>query len=120
MLFKTNKQKTGGSFSYISRAVVVFVFVLFLSADFLLHISCWLHFCLGSFSYTPCDGFIYLWGVSLTYPVQASFLSGELLLHAGFFSFSSVEFLLHIPCWLLFFSFFFFCVGIASQVCSLL
>ena len=83
---------------------------LFLSADFLLHISCWLHFCLESFSYRSRAGFIFLWGVSLTHPVLASFLSGEFLLHIPFFSFfffflfffKSREFLLHIPCWLLF------------------
>ena len=64
-------------------------FFLFLLVDFLLHISCWLHFCLGSFSYTFRAGFIFLWEVSLTHSVLASCLSGE--------------FLLHIPCWFLFF-----------------
>ena len=40
----------------------------------------------SSFSYISHAGFIFIWGVSLTYPVLASFLTGE--------------FLLHIPCWL--------------------
>ena len=44
---------------------------------------------LGSFSYTSCAGFIFIWGVSLTHPMLASFLSGE--------------FLLNIPCWLHFY-----------------
>ena len=111
MLFKTSKQKTGGSFSYISRAgffsffffLFFFFFLSFLSADFLLHISCWLHFCLGSFSYTPSDGFIFLrgfsyisragfifiWVASLTYPMLVSFLfhlwSFSYTSRAGFF-----------------------------------
>ena len=46
---------------------------------------CWLHFYLGSFSYTSHAGVIFISGVSLTDPVLASLLSGE--------------FLLHIPCW---------------------
>ena len=84
----------------------------------------------SSFSYTSHAGFIFIWGVSLTYPVLASFLTGEFLLHipcwlhfylgsfpytsrAGFIfnwgvslthpvlaSFLTGEFLLHIPCWL--------------------
>ena len=41
----------------------------------------------SSFSYTSHAGFIFIWGVSLTYPVLASYLCRE--------------FLLHIPCWLL-------------------
>ena len=61
-------------------------FFKFLSGEFLLHVPCWLHFYLGSFSYTSRAGFIFIWGVSLTHPVLASFLSGE--------------FLLHISCWL--------------------
>ena len=35
---------------------------------------------LGSFSYTSHAGFIFIWGVSLTHPVLASFSSGEFLL----------------------------------------
>ena len=46
-------------------------------------------FNLGSFSYTPQAGFIVIWGVTLTHPMLASFLSGE--------------FLLQIPCWLHFY-----------------
>ena len=76
----------------------------FLSGEFLLHVPCWLHFylgslsytsradflfCLVSFSYTSRAGFIFIWGLSLTHPVQLSFLSRE--------------FLLHIPCWFLLF-----------------
>ena len=108
-----------GSFSYTSRAGFTFLWVVsltppmlasflsffitgvslthpmlasFLSGEFLLHIPCWLYFCLGSFSYTPRAGFIFLWGVSLTHPMLALFLCGE--------------FLLHVPYWLLFFFFF--------------
>ena len=73
----------------------------FLSGEFLLYILYWHHFCLGSFSYTSragfcfylgsfCytsrAGFIFIWDVSLTHPLLASFLSGK--------------FLLHILCWL--------------------
>ena len=53
----------------------------FLSGEFLLHIPCWLHFCLGSFSYTSCAGFIFIWGVSLTHPALTFFFCGEFLLH---------------------------------------
>ena len=86
-----------GSFSYTSRAgflhlsflmwVVTLrhpMLALFLSGDFLLHIPCWLHFYLGSFSYASHAGYYFLF----------CFLSGE--------------FLLHIPCWLLFFVLFFY------------
>ena len=52
-----------------------------LSAEFLLHTSCWLHFCFGSFSYTSRGGFICIWVVSLTHPAQSSFLYGEFLLY---------------------------------------
>ncbi len=82
---------------------------LFLSGDFLLHILCWLHFCLGSFSYTSRADFIFIWAFSLTHPVLASFLSGDFLLHIPwwlllfFFYFISGEFLLHNPCWLHFY-----------------
>ena len=76
----------------------------YLSGEFLLHILCWLHlyigsfsytycagfFCyLGSFSYTPHSGFIFIWGVSLTHPMLALFFCGK--------------FPLHIPRWLHFF-----------------
>ena len=92
------------SFSYTSSAGFIFVFGVslthlvlasFLCGEFLLHIPCYLHFYAGSFSYTPRAGFslslslfnffYFIWGVSLTHPVLALFLSGE--------------FLLHIPCW---------------------
>ena len=113
-----------GSFSYSSHAGFYF-----LSAELLLHISCWLHFCLESFSYTSGDGLIFIGGVSLTHPVLASFLSGEFLLHISrwlhfytgsfsytlssssffffFFKYKSGEFLLHISCWFLFSSLFY-------------
>ena len=68
----------------------------FLSGVFLLHIPCWLLFCLGSFSYTPralrslsytsIADFIFMLVVYPTHPVLPSFLSGEILLH--------------IPCWI--------------------
>ncbi len=80
---------------------------LFLSGEFLLHIPCWLHFYLGSFSYTPRAGFIIMRGVSLTHPVLALFLSGEFLKHIPcslfFLFFFCGEFLLDIPCWLYFY-----------------
>ena len=53
-----------GSFSYTSCAVFFSLF-----------------FYLGSFSYTSRVGFISVWGLSLTRPGLASFLSGEFLLH---------------------------------------
>ena len=103
---------TPGSFSCTSSAGLIFgefclthpMLTLFLSGRFLLHVPCWHYiyvrsfshtshtgffffsFYPGSFSYTSRAGFTFLWGVSLTHPVLASFLSGE--------------FLLHIPCWL--------------------
>ena len=105
------------TFSYTSHAG--FFKKIKKSGQFLLHIPCWLHFYLrsfsytsragfffflfffsffnlGSFTYTSCAGFIFIRGVSLTHLMLALFLCGE--------------FLLHIPCWLLFFffSFFFF------------
>ena len=43
----------------------------FLSVQFLLHIPCWIHFYLGSFSYTSHAGFTFLWGVSLIHPKLA-------------------------------------------------
>ena len=64
-----------------------------LSGEFLLHIPCWLCFSVGSFFYTSQAGlffcfifliiilFFLIWGVSLTHPVLASFLSREFLLH---------------------------------------
>ena len=68
----------------------------FLSGEFLLHIPCWLHFYLGSFSYTSHAGFIFIWGVSLTHPVLALlFMWGVSLTHP-----LSGKFLVHITCWL--------------------
>ena len=90
-------------------------FFFFLSGEFLLHIPCWIHFYLesfsytsgaffffffffffylGSFSYTSHADFIFIWGVSLTHPTLALFFCGE--------------FLLHVPCWLFFFFLFSF------------
>ena len=62
------------------------VLAFILSAEFLLHIPCWLQFYLGSFSYTSRAGFICMRGVSITHPVLASILSWRCLLH--------------VPCWL--------------------
>ena len=46
---------------------------LFLCGEFFLHIPCWLHFYLGSFSYTSRAVFIFCWGVSLTHPMLTFF-----------------------------------------------
>ena len=62
---------------------------LFLTGDFFLHFPRLLYFSLGSFSYTSPAAFffvvvvvvVFIWGVSLTHPVLASFLSGDFLLH---------------------------------------
>ena len=52
-----------------------------------LDIPCWLFFLsffnLGSFYYTSRAGF-YVWGVSLTHPMLALYLSGEFLIHTPF------------------------------------
>ena len=106
--------RSRGSFSYTCCAGLMFSwggFVThpkrpsFICGEFLLHTLYWLlfiqgvvlhipcclfkkqFFYLGSFSYTSrvCFFFLFFWGVPLTHPVLASFLSGE--------------FLLHIPCW---------------------
>ena len=94
-----------GSFSYTSRAILIFMqgvslthrvlasFFLFfiwgvslthpvlvyflLLREFLLHLLCWLPFYPKSFSYTSKAGLIFVWGVSFTHPVLALFLSGE-------------------------------------------
>ena len=108
-----------GSFSYTSLAGFIFmcgvslidpVLVSCLYGEFLLHIpsseefplriQCWFHFYVGSFSYTSRAGFIFMWRVSLTHSVLASFLSRE--------------FLLHIPCWLYFYLALHFYVGSLS------
>ena len=78
------------SFSYISRACILFFFFssffffffffffkyFILLGEFLLHIPCRLHFYMGSFSYTPRAGFNLISGVSLPHPILVSFLSG--------------------------------------------
>ncbi len=92
---------------HIPCGLLLLLLLFFLSREFHLHIPCWLHFPVGSFSYTSRAGFLF------------SFKSGELLLHircwlyfsVGSFSytshavfyFSSGEFHLHIPCWLHFY-----------------
>ena len=81
-----------GEFSFTSHGVCFLCF-FFKSAQFLLHIPCWLHFYVGSFSYTSRAGFIFIWGVSLTHPVL-----GVFFFFSSFFLFKSGEFLLHIPC----------------------
>ena len=127
-----------GSFSYTSRAdcLYVFFFSFFLSLthpvlpSFLMRgVSlthrvlssllcrefhpCWLHFYLGSFSYTSRGGFIFIRGVSLTHPMLTLFLCGGVslthpvlplfmmlgvsLTHPVLSSFLCREFLLHIP-----------------------
>ena len=69
-----------GFISYTSRAAFFFFFFFFFkSGEFLLHIPCWLYFSVGSFSYTPHACFIFIWGVSLTHPVLASYSCGEFL-----------------------------------------
>ena len=85
------------SFSYTPRTGFMFmregslthpVLAFVLSGEFLLHIPCFLaaffffffFFC-GEFSYTSHASFIFIWGISLTHPVLASFLSGARELH---------------------------------------
>ena len=78
-----------GSFSYTSRAFFFFFFFFFKY--------------LGGFSYTSHVGFIFLWGVSLTHPVLASFFKfifiwGVCLTHPMLDSVFCGEFLLHVHC----------------------
>ena len=47
--------------------------------------------------------FFFIWGVSLTHPVLASFLCREFLLHIPCWLHLCGEFPLHIPCWLHFY-----------------
>ena len=94
--------------------------------SFFLKIPWWVHFYMGSFSYTSCAGFLFIWAVSLTHPMLASFLSGEFLLHIpyclhfylGSFSYTSLlrvgKFLLHIPCWALYVGYFSYISMLAS------
>ena len=95
---------------HIPCGLLLLLLLFFLSRKFHLHIPCWLHFSVGSFSYTSRAGFLF------------SFKSGELLLHircwlyfsVGSFSYTSYAgfifpwgvFLTHavfIPCCLLLF-----------------
>ena len=106
--------------------------VSFLSWEFLLHIPCWLHFYLGSFSYTSHAGFIFLWGflldipcwlhfylgsfsyttragfnfmraVSSTHTMLTVFIGWVSLTHPLLSWFVSKKFPIHIPCWLRFY-----------------
>ena len=84
------------SFSYTSRAAFIFNWGV-------LHISCRLHFYLGSFSYTSHSGFIFTHPVLflcreflLHFPCRLHFCEGNLT-HPTLFSFLCGEFLLHIP-----------------------
>ena len=91
-----------GVFFHIPRWLFFFssfFFFSFKSGQFLLHILSWLLLYLGSFTYTSRAGFIFSWGVSLTHLMLALFLCGE--------------FLLHVPCWLFFFFFFFLIWGVS-------
>ena len=99
------------SFSYTSRARFSFIswpslthpmLVLYLPGEFLLHISCWLNFYLGSFSYTSHTGLIFMRGVSYTSHADSFFMWGVSLTHPMLALFLSGEFFLHIPCWLYF------------------
>ena len=72
---------------FVLQSHVCFIFlwgVFFLSREFPLHIPCWLPFYLENFSYTSRADFIFIWGVSLTYPMLAFFFFGEFLLHISF------------------------------------
>ena len=92
----------------------------FLSEVFLLHIPCWLLFYLGSVSYTSRAGFVCFccccfFRFFLLFFLLFSSLSGESLTHPMLDLLFCGEFLLYIPCWLLFFLFlflsFFFYLG---------
>ena len=119
-----------GSFSYVTHPVLAlllpppppphpptFFFFFFFSFFCLGSFSygCRPHFYLGSFSYTSHACFIFLWGVSLTRPMLASYtfiiiffllflIWGISLPHPMLPSFLSGEFLLHIPCCLEFYA----------------
>ena len=100
-----------GSFSYTSRAGFFYFFfisgvslthpvlVSFLFGDFLVHIPCWLHFLISGVSLThPVLVLLIFLGVSLLHPELDSFLCTESPTHLVQASFLSGEFLLHIPC----------------------
>ena len=70
----------GGGGGVFRHTMVTFFLFFLKSLEFLLHIPCWL-LRVGSFSYTSHAGFIFIWGVSHTHTVLASFLSREFLLH---------------------------------------
>ena len=142
----------GESFSYTSRAVLIFMegvslthpvlallfssgefllhilcWFIFIIGEFLLHIPCWPPFCPRNFCYASHVGLIFVWGVSLTHPVLASFLSGGVsLTHPVLASLLSGKFLSHMPCWLYFsvgsFSYTshagFFCFNLGSFSCA--
>ena len=81
----------------------IFLYI-FYSGEFLLHILCWLYFYVGSFFYTSIACFLFLWGASVTHPILASFLLiwRASLTHPVLVSFLCGQFLLHIPCRLLY------------------
>ena len=89
----------------LTHLMLVSFFLLFLSGEFLLqlHIPCCFFFYRWCFSYTAHAGFFFIWGVSLTHPIQ--FLLLLLLFLKGFSYTSRAEF--------------FFMWG-ASLVCTLL
>ena len=125
--FKKNIYIYLGSFSDTFRAGFIFIrgvslthpmlafFFLyfsffFYSGEFLLHISCWLHFYAGSFSHISRTGFMLIWEVSLTHPMLPfhppphPLLWGVSLTHPVLASFLCREFLLYILSWLHFYA----------------
>ena len=81
---------SGGGFFCTSEAGFFFSFLLFFNLQNFSYTSrAGFIFYLRSFFYTSRAGFIFMRGVSLTHPILATF--------------SSVEYLLHIPCWLHFY-----------------
>ena len=81
------------------------VLASFLLGEFLLHILCWHHFSVGSFSYTSRAGFFFFFFLNLGSSPDTShayfiFLREYLLHIPCWLLFSSGEFLLQIPCWL--------------------
>ena len=133
-----------GSFSYTSHASFIFLWVVSLTHPVLAFLLVWgvslthpvlfssfirgvslTHsmlasfsclFYLGSFSYTSHAGFIFIWGVySCTSHAGFIFIWGVSLTHPMLVSFLSAEFLLHIPCWLLFPVFFIWGVSLTPR-----